>query len=130
MAGSGAQGKAGAEERLVNMELLVSRVLQVGVTAAAVVVGVGLLLLLITGHSGYPKQGYPLTVGGVLRGLAALRPYAIIGTGLLILILTPVLRVAVSAVSFVIERDRIYILVTLFVLCVLIASFILGASGW
>lgn len=130
---SGGEGRSqaqGAEERLVDMEAVVSRVLQVGVTAAAAIIAVGLLFLLIAGHSGYPPHGYPLTVGAVLAGLVHAKPYAWIAAGLLLLILTPVLRVAVSAVTFVLERDSIYIVVTLYVLIVLVASFFLGSSGW
>jgi len=126
----GYEAPRGAEQRLVDMEAIVSRVLQVGVTAAAAVIALGLLLLLVTGHSGYTPHGYPLTVGGVLLGLANGKPYAWIAAGLLLLILTPVLRVAVSAITFLLERDSIYIVVTLYVLAVLIASFFLGSSGW
>ena len=47
---------------------------------------------------------------------------AIIQLGLLILIATPVARVAFSAVAFAIERDYLYVWITLFVLAVLLYS--------
>ena len=118
------------EERLLNMELAISRVLQLGVTAAAVVIAFGLILLTIHGHSGYPHQGYPRTLGGVAAGLASGKPYAWIAVGLLLLILTPMLRVAVSVGAFLLEQDSLYVAITLFVLGMLIFSFILGSAGW
>jgi uncharacterized membrane protein len=51
---------------------------------------------------------------------------ALVMLGLLLLILTPVMRVAVSVVSFALDRDRRYVLITLTVLGVLIGSFALG----
>lgn len=50
----------------------------------------------------------------------------IIQLGLLLLVATPIARVVFSALVFVLERDRIYILVTLVVLAVLIYSLIWG----
>ena len=46
----------------------------------------------------------------------------IIQLGLLILIATPVARVAFSVVAFALERDRLYVVVTLIVLAVLVFS--------
>jgi uncharacterized membrane protein len=100
------------------------------VLVSAAVVAIGLLLLLIRGHSGYPRQGFPTTLAGVAAGVGQARPYAIIATGLLLLILTPVLRVAVGLVAFVLERDSTFVTVTGYVLAVLILSFFLGRSGW
>lgn len=46
--------------------------------------------------------------------------------GLLILILTPVARVAVSVVAFHIQKDRAYVIITSLVLLLLIFSFVMG----
>ena len=48
--------------------------------------------------------------------------------GLLLLIATPVVRVAVSILGFVYERDWRYILITSIVLGLLILSFALGRA--
>jgi uncharacterized membrane protein len=48
--------------------------------------------------------------------------------GLLLLIATPVARVAFSVVAFVLERDRMYVGITLLVLAVLLFS-LLGGHG-
>jgi uncharacterized membrane protein len=49
--------------------------------------------------------------------------------GLLLLIATPVARVAFSVYAFVRQRDRTYILITLFVLAVLLYSLFSGTIG-
>jgi len=47
--------------------------------------------------------------------------------GVLLLIATPVLRVAVSVIGFAIGHDRRFVVITLAVLAVLIGSFAVGA---
>ena len=130
MADKAQRGTATPDQGLVDMELVLSRVLQFGVTLAALIVACGLILLLTTGHSGYTPHGYPAYISAVASGLVQGKPYAWIATGLLVLLFTPVLRVAVSLVAFVVERDHIYVLVTVFVLTVLVSSFLLGSAGW
>jgi len=44
--------------------------------------------------------------------------------GLLLLILTPIVRVAVAVVGFLLERDRLYTVVSLIVLVILMFSLI------
>jgi uncharacterized membrane protein len=59
----------------------------------------------------------------------ALRPASVIQLGLLLLIATPVARVAMSLVAFILQRDRVYVVVTLIVLAVLIFSLTGGIHG-
>ena len=59
---------------------------------------------------------------GVLRGVGAGRSAALIQLGLLLLIATPIARVALAAVAFATQRDRTYVIITLIVLAVLAAS--------
>ena len=60
---------------------------------------------------------------GGLRALHTLpAPQGLILAGLLILIATPVARVVFSLVAFAMERDRVYVVVTLIVLIVLLYS--------
>lgn len=60
------------------------------------------------------------TVGGVVSGAASLAPAAVIQLGLLLLIATPILRVALSLVAFVLQRDRTYVAITTLVLALLL----------
>jgi len=48
---------------------------------------------------------------------------------LLLLIATPIARVAFSVVGFAIERDRLYVIFTLIVLAVLLYSFLGSGIG-
>lgn len=51
---------------------------------------------------------------------------AIIQLGVIVLIATPILRVAFSAISFLIERDYMYVFITLIVLSVIMANLVFG----
>ncbi len=64
-----------------------------------------------------------------MRDAMAGKPYAVIELGLLVLITTPALRVALSVGFFAAERDRLYVVLTLLVLAVLVTSYLLGASA-
>jgi uncharacterized membrane protein len=52
----------------------------------------------------------------------AFRGRGLIQLGLLLLIATPVARVAFSLLAFVLQRDRTYVMLTAFVLLLLLAS--------
>jgi uncharacterized membrane protein len=60
--------------------------------------------------------------GDLPARLANLQPLAITQLGLLTLLATPVVRVAVSVGAFALEHDRLYAAITLVVLLVLLAS--------
>jgi uncharacterized membrane protein len=63
-----------------------------------------------------------LTLSGIVKDALAFRGRGLIQLGLLLLIATPIARVAFSVVAFVIQRGRPYVVVTLIVLAVLIYS--------
>ena len=75
-----------------------------------------------------PAIVYPHTVRGVISQTLAQRGQAIVVLGLLLLIATPIARVAFSVVAFVVERDRIYIGITILVLALLLVSLVAGAA--
>lgn len=116
-------------EELAAVELVVSRFLRAGVVLSAVVIGTGLFMFLITDSSGYPDAVFPTGLIEIVQGLMALKPYGIILTGLFLLILTPVLRVAVSLLVFWKQRDWMYMGITTVVLGILIISFFIGRAG-
>ena len=108
------------------VEVVISRSLQVGVLLSALVMLAGTLMFFITGSSGYPADTFPTDLGAILRGGVALKPYAVILAGLMLLIITPVFRVGVSIVEFAKERDFRYVGITALVFVILIISFLLG----
>ncbi len=111
----------------VAFRLLLSRLLLAGVSVAAVLMALGLLAAVTVGWSGSLIGAHPVIhdVGDfsqVLTGLLELRPVAIAQLGLLVLLATPVLRVAASVVAFALEGDRLYATISGLVLAVLLTS--------
>jgi uncharacterized membrane protein len=117
------------------IEQSIGRFLQVGVMLAAAVVLVGATLLLMQHgsapvsyavfHSG-PQQ--LRTIAGIVRGALALDSKAIVQLGLVLLIATPVVRVAFMLIAFVVQRDRVYIAISGLVLALLLYGLLLGRA--
>jgi len=112
---------------------LIGNLLRVGVTLAAAVVLLGGTLYLF--RHGLAAPHYQVFVGepaglrsvsGIVRDALALRGRGLIQLGLLLLIATPVARVAFSVVAFAMQRDRLYVAVALIVLAVLMYSLMGG----
>ena len=111
------------------IELVVGRLLQVGVLLAAlVVIGGGVPYLM---RGGEPESHYRIFTGeredlrsvpGVFHDLGALHARAVIQLGLLLLILTPIARVAFSAIAFGLQKDYMYVVITLIVFGILMYS--------
>lgn len=111
-------------------QVAISRVLRIGVTLSAALIGVGFISSFLVGWEGSltgaaPGAVAPTAFTQLRTGLLALRPIAITQLGLLILIATPVMRVAVSVIGFARERDALYVAITLAVLGILLASLLL-----
>ncbi|GIO86188.1 membrane protein [Paenibacillus faecis] len=123
------EGHPTENQRAFAVELVISKMLRIGVLVAAAVIITGLVLFLVTGDSGYPGDTFPTNFGDIMTGLLAMKSVAIIQTGLLLLILTPVFRVFVSLFVFWAEKDYRFVLITAVVFVILIASFLLGKAG-
>ncbi len=108
------------------IEIIISKFLKAGVLLSAFIIFIGFSMLVITGDSGYMGNTYPTNPTAILSGVVLFKPYAIILTGLLILIATPVFRVGVSIIVFVKEKDYLYVKITSMVFVILIISFVLG----
>ena len=76
-----------------------------------------------------PGAHYPNTLAGVIDGLRRFDGESIVMAGLLVLIATPVARVALSIVIFIIARDRWYSAITTAVLLILLVSFAIGLDA-
>jgi uncharacterized membrane protein len=108
------------------LEIVLGRLLRIGVLVAAAVVAAGGVSLLIFRWSWVPDftafhdSVSPLrSVPGILGEAFALRAGGIVQAGLLVLIATPVLRVVFSLFGFARQRDWLYVGITLIVLSVL-----------
>jgi uncharacterized membrane protein len=125
------------DARVRRAELIISGVLRAGVLTSLLLILTGTLVTFLH-HPEYassPAEWVRLTRPGaatahtlreVATGILAFRGQAIVAAGLLVLILTPVLRVAVSILAFVAQRDRTYVVITSVVLLLLLLSFVLG----
>ena len=117
------------------VEQFIGRLLQIGVLIAATITLLGGALLLMH-HGGSPVE-YAVFRGepSYLRSLsgiagAALRgdSRAIAQLGLVVLIATPIARVAFTLVAFALQRDRVYVGVTLIVLVLLLFGLLFGIA--
>jgi uncharacterized membrane protein len=105
------------------------------VLAAAIVFAGGLVYLMrhrlpVTNYrvfSGEPEE--LRTISGIFREALAFHGRGLIQLGLLILIATPVARVAFSFLAFLYERDWTYVFVTVLVLGLLLYSLFGGHGG-
>lgn len=111
------------------VEQIVGNLLRIGVSIAAAVVSVGGLIYLIRHGTALPQyhvfRGEPAdlrTIPGILTDALSWRGRGLIQFGLLLLIATPVARVAFSVIAFARQHDRTYVVVTLIVLSILIFS--------
>ena len=119
------------------IEEIVGNLLRAGVTLSAVVVGVGAVVYLVR-HGRSPAeyrifQGEPSefkSLGGIWRSVFAGSGRGIIQLGLLLLIATPVARVAFSIWGFAEERDRMYVTFTAIVLAILLYSLLGSGSAF
>jgi uncharacterized membrane protein len=114
-------------QRDTGLQLFLGRLLRVGVTLAAAVSASALGLHIARGNRTLADysvfRGEPAhsrTIPGVLAGVLAREPTALMQLGLMILVATPVARVAFSVVGFALERDRLYVGLTLAVLALLL----------
>lgn len=122
----------------IDFNAIIGNVLRYGVIISSALVGTGVILILVGDKSpnfpsilsqlissdyGKPTLNFSILVAGVL----SLNPIFVIQLGLLILLATPIVRVAASILLFAAEKDMIYVALTVFVLVVLLFSiFIVG----
>ncbi len=116
----------GAEYRF---EQFLGNLLRFGVSLAVIFVVIGGVRYL--SHYGMDSPNYKIfrsepadlrTIPGIATDVLSFRRRGFIQFGLLILIATPIVRVAFSAVAFAKQGDRTYVLITLLVLGILLYS--------
>jgi uncharacterized membrane protein len=126
--------------RVRRIEGIISTVLRVGVLVSLVLILIGTAVTFIH-HTDYitstaalsdlrnGRLDYPTTLSGVVRGIADGEGRAIVAAGLLTLLATPILRVAISLAIFAVTGDRTFLAITFAVLALLIASLALGTAA-
>lgn len=128
------------DAKMKKVDTIISWVLRSGVFTSFVIVLLGLVVT-FTQHGSYLSSHaqehfvltkayqFPHSIGSVASGLNHFDGISIVVLGLLVLLLTPISMIAVSILTFVYQRDRIFVGVTSFVLVVLLVSFLLGKAG-
>jgi len=116
------------------MEVILGNLLRSGVVFSALVVLVGACIYLYRHAREMADyrifRGEPSdfrTIPGVIQSVRGGHGRGWIQLGLLLLIATPIARVAFSIVGFSIERDRLYVVFTCIVLAILLYS-LLGSG--
>ena len=117
-----------------NTEVIIANLLRAGVILSASIVFLGGLLFLE--RHGFAPATYRVFKGepsdlrqfhGIAREAIGLHGRGIIQLGLLLLIATPVARVAFAVFAFAVERDWLYVGISMFVLLILFYS-LLGSA--
>ncbi len=118
-----------ASDADLKMEIAISQMLRAGVSLAAIVVLVGGVLYMLQAHGLTPDYRHfhgiaspadripPLLTGGHPDSRSIIR------LGILLLVATPIMRVAYCVYGFATQKDKIYIVVSSIVLAVLLYSF-------
>jgi uncharacterized membrane protein len=120
-----------ADEREYSLEMAMGRMLQIGVTIAALVMLIGGVMYLA--QNGGSLRDYEhfraaapetTTITGIFASAEHLDSRGIMSLGILLLIATPVCRVIFGVVGFAFLRDKLYTVISLIVLGVLLFSFV------
>ena len=126
--------------RVGAVETWVSHLLRAGVVISLVIILVGTLLT-FWHHRDYLTSStsireltgagweFPHELRTVAASALAGQGRGLVVAGLLVLICTPVLRVALTLVMFLLEKDRAYVVLSAIVLILLTISFLLGKAG-
>lgn len=134
------KSSSSGEARVWRVEIIIGEILRRGVQASLILMGVGTLLCFFRdgdyGASGGDAADLERLLHGagaagatgLFEGLLAFRGSALILAGLVLLIVTPIVRVAVTMIVSFLEGDRFFGYIALTVLLLLGCSFALGAT--
>lgn len=123
-----------ANKQKWDIQQLIGNTLRWGVTIACLIALAAGIFYLVR-HGGEPMPDYSTfsgghssftTLHGILAGIALPDARSWIQVGVIALILTPILRVALSLVDFAKDRDWIYVAITAIVLAVIISNSLEG----
>lgn len=119
-----------------DMQVVIGWVLRLGVIISMCIVFFGGVIYLyrhgreVADHHtfvGVPE--FIRTFDGIFKNAFALRGQAIIQMGIALLIATPILRIIFSTIGFALEKDKLYMFVSLLVLAIIFASMLSGHAG-
>jgi uncharacterized membrane protein len=113
------------------IDTIIGNLLRIGVVIASTTILVGGMIYLIRHGAAQPNyrvfSGEPADLRnliGIAQNALSFSGRGIIQLGLLLLIATPLARVIFSIMAFTVQRDRIYVIVTLIVFAILLYSLV------
>ncbi|MEZ2443765.1 DUF1634 domain-containing protein [Chitinophaga sp. RCC_12] len=119
-----------------DIQQLIGKQLRIGVIVSSIIVFIGGVIYLVRHGHEHPSYG---DFTGVREGLANLpgiwqgvmenKGMNIIQLGIVLLIATPIIRIAFSVIAFLIEKDYLYVGITLLVLGIILFSMLGGLAG-
>ncbi|MDB5009003.1 MAG: hypothetical protein JWP45_3396 [Mucilaginibacter sp.] len=119
-----------------DIQTLIGLVLRIGIITSVSIVFIGGVFYLY--RHGLTIEDYRVFKGipdfvqhpeSLIKGFFDLKGQAIIQTGIILLIATPILRVIFSAIGFVLEKDYMYVGISLLVLFIIFMSLLNGHAG-
>ncbi|WP_091132570.1 DUF1634 domain-containing protein [Flavobacterium anhuiense] len=119
-----------------DFQTIIGNLLRYGVWISLSVAFIGGIVYLI--HNGNQIEDYSVfkendrnifeVIAAVYNGAIQGNGESLIFTGIILLFLTPVLRVLLSLFSFLLEKDYLYVAITLIVIAIIIISISFGFS--
>lgn len=118
------------ERKHTDIQQLIGNALRWGVTVAYVIGFVGLVVYLFQ-HGGEAAKDYAVFdashpaythLDDILAGVLSFQSFGIIQLGVIVLILTPIMRVVLSLFDFVLERDWLYAFISAVVLAIILCN--------
>ena len=103
----------------------IAQLLRVGTYLAIALIAVGVVLMLATGKSPL-DVAQALEPGRLIADLASLQPAGFLWFGIIVVLLTPAARVAISAIAYARAGDRPMALIAVLVLLVIATGVVLG----
>ena len=111
-----------AQEYEDKAQSAIAAVLRYGSSTSTAVMAVALVLGLLRRGGKLVRPGVAASPGMLLRQALEFDPAGLAELGILLLLLTPVLRVVIAVLAFALERDTKYVLISLGVLAVMVFS--------
>jgi uncharacterized membrane protein len=118
-----------------DMQAIIGWVLRTGVILSVSVVIIGGIVYIYRhggeapDHRHFVTQPSFVQLNGIIQGIFDFHGRSIIQAGIILLIATPILRIIFSALGFVLEKDRLYVFISLLVLLIIFLSSMSGHIG-
>jgi uncharacterized membrane protein len=93
-------------DRPASIEWLVARVLGIGIAIAVTFLAAGVTLMVVDGISPLSEAFPPLQIDRLLPDLLSLRPESFLWIGLMVLVATPIVRIAGESIGLVARGER------------------------